>query len=145
MLAVTSCAAVPPLAGHPADKASLVGRSLVSTSVVTDGNPILLVPGVPWRRTGLALRFRDLTIGATGGCNSWSTELDGGWSVASGRLTVSGDIAGTLIGCDKASDRQDHWLVEALRSSPEVNIDGDQVILRSGPTVITFVDGETDL
>ena len=145
MLAMTSCAAIPPLAGHPADKASLVGRSLVSASVVTDGNPVQLVPGAPWRRAGLGLIFTETTIGATGGCNSYSTQWPEGWNVTSGRLTVSGEIPGTLIGCDDASDRQDRWLVDVLRSSPEVNIDGDQVIVRAGPIVITFVDGQTDL
>ncbi|HEY5488753.1 MAG TPA: hypothetical protein VIK00_02860 [Candidatus Limnocylindrales bacterium] len=145
MLAMTSCAAIPPLAGHPADKASLVGRSLVSTSVVTDGNPIQLVPGAPWRRAGLGLEFYDASIAITGGCNWYSTQGTEGWDVVLGRLAARGGIDGTIISCDDASDQQDHWIVDVLRSSPEVNIDGAQVVVRAGPTVITFVDGQTDL
>jgi hypothetical protein len=131
---------------HPGDWNSLVGRTLVSVSAVTGGQPADLVPGTTltlkfsWGRQG---GFPEIM--ANGGCNSfaWPSTLITPFPTppidSSGRLTVMMGSS-TLVGCNPKILSQDDWFQEFLESSPIIEVDGSTVSLSNGVTTITMVD-----
>ena len=109
----------------------LAGRSFVSTKATVDGKPKPLVEG-----TELSIAFeRGDELGANAGCNS----LFGTAKVADGRITVS-DIGGTDMACDQPRMDQEVWYGELLGNDPAYSLDGDELTLTVGTTVITFTD-----
>ena len=107
-------------------------RDFVSTSVTDDGAPMALVPG-----TEVRLTFHDGQLGASAGCNS----IGGDYRVDDGVLVFEGGGM-TEMGCDPDRHAQDDWLVAFLGSRPTVALDGDDLVLTSGGTILALVDRE---
>ena len=112
--------------------AGLDGRDFVSTSVTDDGAPMALVPG-----TQIRIAFHDGQLGASAGCNS----IGGAYRVDDGVLVFDGGGM-TEIGCDPDRHEQDDWLVALLASRPSAEVEGDDLVLTSGGTVLALVDRE---
>jgi heat shock protein HslJ len=119
----------PSLEGVAAD---LHGRSFVSQSVTEDGVDRPLVAD-----TEIRVDFEDDHIAASAGCNRWSA-----------RYTVEDQVLGTLMagttemGCDGPRHEQDEWLFGFLGSSPEIALEGDELTVTDGATVIRLLDRE---
>lgn len=108
----------------------LDGRAFWSTEVVDDGQPRELVAG-----TRISLDFGTGTLGVSAGCNS----MGGAYTVDDGLLIVA-DLAMTEMGCDPERHAQDTFVADFLATSPAVTIDGDELRLASGETMIALLD-----
>ncbi len=116
----------------PSSPAGLDGRAFLSTLVTVDGADRALVGG-----TQVRLNFQDGQISANGGCNT----MGGTYLVSGARLFISG--AGvTEMGCDADRMTQDQWLFAFLGATPDIALDGNELVLTSGDTVITLLDRE---
>jgi heat shock protein HslJ len=116
----------------PIPPVGLTGRTFLSTAVTQDGAPFALVQG-----TRIRLVFDNGRLTAQAGCNTMSGDL----TVDGGRLVV-GDLATTEIGCQPALAQQDNWLAQLLGSNPSFALDGNDLTLTSGTTVVTLLDRE---
>lgn len=135
---------------HPADWESLLGRSLVSVSVTSGGQPVTLVPG-----SALSIRFyvqrpagfadRN-AFSASGGCNGFGapTSVGNGETPpsfgADGILRIPDGMGTSIMGCPGPEAEQDNWFAAFLQASPRVLIDGNTVVMSSGDTVVTMID-----
>lgn len=130
---LAACAAASPSgSGSPGAPAGLDGRTFLSTRVTVAGADRPLVEG-----TQIRLTFQDGRVGASGGCNTFG----GTYLVSGARLFISG--AGmTEMACDEDRMAQDEWLFAFLGSTPDIALDGDQLVLSSGDTVVTLLDRE---
>lgn len=109
---------------------------MTSDAVISGGSPVELVPYLdqPGR---VKLQFAGDLISASGGCNRYGGAR---WRLVDGRLSVEGELSGTLLACPLAEARQDSWFVGFLLSSPSVSVDGPTVILTSSDTQVRMVD-----
>ena len=105
----------------------------VSVEVTEGGAPRPLVDG-----TDIQLRFDETSVGATLGCNSMS----GTYRLDGDVLVVDDGLATTEMGCDPPRHEQDEWFAGLLTSRPTLAVDGDELTLTSGGTVVRFVDRE---
>lgn len=104
----------------------------MSVFVTENGKSKVLVPG-----TKIRLGFSDGRLSASAGCNN----LGGDYRVADGRLEV-GSMATTEMGCPAKLMDQDQWLATVLGSKPQISLDGNNLVLTSETTEITFLDRE---
>ena len=111
-------------------KAGLDGRQFVSVLVTENGKSKVLVPG-----TTIRLGFSDGMLSASAGCNN----LSGDYTLAAGKLKV-GSMATTEMGCQTNLMDQDQWLATFLGSNPQISVDGNNLVLTSETTEITFLD-----
>lgn len=118
-------------AGSPAG-ANLDGRAFVSIDVTANGVPRPLVPG-----TQIRLSFDSGNLGASAGCN----HLGGSYRLEGGRLAVDA-MAMTEMGCDAPRHAQDEWLSTFLGSRPQVRLNGAELVLDGGATVVRLLDTE---
>jgi heat shock protein HslJ len=108
----------------------LAGRDFTSTDVTVNGAPYDLVPG-----TTLTLGFQDDAIQANAGCN----QMVGQGTYADGTLDVGAGLGMTQMACSPpAKMNQEQWYSEILASQPTLALDGDQLVLTSGDTVINY-------
>lgn len=124
-LVLAGCAAAP--SGPTVDE-----REFLSTSVTEDGQDRPLVDG-----TQIRLTFNDGQIGASAGCNI----MGGSYRIEDGRLLFEGGGM-TEMGCDDARHAQDDWLFGFLGSQPTISLDGSDLTLAAGGTVVELVDRE---
>lgn len=116
----------------PIPPVGLTGRTFLSTGVMVDGSPYALVAG-----TRIRLIFDNGSLSANAGCN-----------IIGGNLVIDGDTlrfngaSMTEMGCDDARHAQDDWLVTFLSSSPTFVLNGNDLTLTSGTTVVTLLDRE---
>ena len=110
----------------------LTGRTFLSTGVTVDGAPFALVAG-----TRIRLSFDDGTLSASAGCN-----IIGGNYVLDGNRVVFSGGQMTEMGCDDPRFAQDDWLIAFLASSPTFVLNGNDLTLTSGTTVVTLLDRE---
>lgn len=80
----------------------------------------------------------DHQLGASVGCNSMS----GSYALDGDRLMLN-NAGVTEMGCDPARQAQDDWLFGVLGAQPTLTLDGDDLTLTSGGTVIRLLDRET--
>jgi heat shock protein HslJ len=104
----------------------------LSTNVTVDGAPFALVDG-----TRIRLVFDNGTLSASAGCNIIGGDLD----IDGDTLRFSG-ASMTEMGCDQPRHAQDDWLVTFLSSNPTFVLDGFDLTLTSGTTVVTLLDRE---
>lgn len=123
-LACNAAGSVPP--------ARLEGRTFLSVEVTVNGAPRPLVAG-----TRVQLSFNDGNLGASAGCN----HIGGAYRLDGGRL-VTDSMAMTEMGCDPARHAQDEWLSSFLGSRPEVRLNGAELVLDGGGTVMRLLDRE---
>ena len=116
----------------PVPPVGLTGRIFLSTGVTIDGQPFALVAG-----TRIRLVFDNGTLSASAGCNIIGGDLD----IDGDTLHFSG-ASMTEMGCDAPRHAQDDWLVTFLSSSPTFVLDGFDLKLTSGTTVVTLLDRE---
>jgi heat shock protein HslJ len=83
------------------------------------------VPGLRFQPNG--------RIDASAGCNS----LGALYSVSAGELAVSSK-GGTNMACDGAVMELEHLMLELLSPGTDLDLDGDQLLMRNGDTSITF-------
>jgi heat shock protein HslJ len=112
--------------------AGVDGREFLSTSVTDDGAPMALVAG-----TRIRLAFSDGQLAASAGCNS----IGGDYRIEDGVLVFEGGGM-TEMGCDPDRSAQDEWLVALLGSRPTAALDGADLVLTSGATVVALTDRE---
>lgn len=116
----------------PIAPVGLTGRTFLSTGVTVDGAPYALAAG-----TRVRLIFDNGTLSANAGCN-----------IIGGNLVIDGDtlrFSGaqmTEMACDEPRMAQDDWLVTFLSSSPTFVLNGNDLALTSGTTVVTLLDRE---
>lgn len=110
----------------------LIGRQFLSTVVTVDGAPFALVAG-----TRIRLTFDNGRLSANVGCNT----IGGNLTIDGNKLVFSG-ASMTEMGCDPARMSQDDWLVTLLSSSPSFVLNGNDLTLTSGTTVVTLLDRE---
>ncbi|MFT7476618.1 MAG: heat shock protein HslJ [Verrucomicrobiales bacterium] len=132
LILATSCGESTIVAGSDSgeDARGLSEREFWATEVVDAGHVRDLVPG-----TRITLSFSTDTIGASAGCNS----MGGAYSIDGDALIVGG-MGMTEMGCDAGRHQQDEFLATFLGESPSLTLDGDQLILTSGESVITLLD-----
>jgi heat shock protein HslJ len=113
--------------------AGLDGRQFLSTGVTVGGAPFALVPN-----TRIRLTFSDgANLGGNAGCN-----IFGGTYVIDGNRIVWTGGGMTEMGCDDPRHAQDDWLTAFLGSGPTFVLNGNDLTLTSGDTVITLLDRE---
>jgi len=110
----------------------LDGRQFLSVSVKDDGADKPL-----FADTRISLTFSDGRLGAQAGCNSMS-----GPYTLDGQVLLVGNMATTEMGCQPDLMTQDQWLAGFLGSGPQLSLDGNDLVLTSGTTVITLLDRE---
>jgi heat shock protein HslJ len=111
---------------------SLDGRTFLSTSVTDGGKDHQLVA-----QTRIRISFKDGHISLSAGCNT----MGGTYKVVNGLLNV-GDLATTDMACDQDRMAQDEWLAGLVTAGPTVRLDGNDLRLKSGATVIKLLDRE---
>lgn len=112
---------------HPLD-----GRAFLSTGVTQDSEPFALVDG-----TRIRLSFADGQLTANAGCNT----IGGSYRVDGDVLDVEGGVM-TEMGCDPALHDQDNWLSQFLADDPTIELNGNDLVLTAGGTVIDLLDSE---
>ena len=116
----------------PIPPVGLTGRTFLSTALTKDGQPFQLAAG-----TRVRLTFEDGRLGANAGCN-----------IIGGTLTIDGDTlhfsgaSMTEMACPEPVMGQDQWLIDLLSASPTFVLDGNNLTLTSGTTVVTLLDRE---
>ncbi|HVL53689.1 MAG TPA: META domain-containing protein [Vitreimonas sp.] len=127
-----SSAACTTLAG-PGGAQSLAGRTFLSASVTEGGAERPLAPG-----TQIRLNFGDDgNLGVNAGCN----HIGATWRIAGGVLQVEGGQM-TEMGCDPARHAQDDWVIAFLTANPGAMLDGSDLLLTVGDTVMRLTDRE---
>ena len=116
----------------PIPPVGLTGRIFLSTGVTVDGAPFALVAG-----TRIRLVFDNGSLSASAGCNIIGGDLD-----IDGDVLLFSGASMTEMGCDAARHGQDDWLVTFLSSNPTFVLDGFDLKLTSGATVVTLLDRE---
>lgn len=112
----------------------LRGRTFLATAVTEDGKPRTLVPD-----TELSVEFTDDgRLIAQAGCNQMQGEVD----TSDGRLTMSGGLSTTEMGCDQARHAQDSFVAEVLAATPEWELTGERFTIRSGTSVFDMAPRE---
>jgi heat shock protein HslJ len=111
---------------------SLDGRTFLSTDVTDGGNAHQLVA-----QTRIRISFTNGQISLSAGCNT----MGGTYKVRNGLLNV-GELATTDMGCDQVRIAQDEWLAGFITAGPTVRLDGNDLRLTSGQTVIKLLDRE---
>jgi heat shock protein HslJ len=112
--------------------AGLDDREFVAVLVTESGKSKVLVSG-----SKIRLSFPAGSLSASAGCNNMS----GSYEVKDGALVV-GQMATTDMGCQADLMNQDQWLANFLSSKPAVSLDGNNLVLTSDSTEITFLDRE---
>jgi heat shock protein HslJ len=123
---------VPSPTPSPTPPIGLTGRIFLSTNVSVDGAPFALADG-----TRIRLVFDNGTLSASAGCNIIGGDLD----IDSTTLHFSG-ASMTEMACDPPRMAQDDWLVNFLTSTPTFVLDGFDLTLTSGTTVVALLDRE---
>jgi heat shock protein HslJ len=130
----------PPATDEPSDDDDgggvnpLDGRTFIATEVTEGGQPRPLVEG-----TELSVVFGpENQISVSAGCNSMSGPAEFG----GGTIQTAG-LATTEMGCDEARHAQDEWIAGLLSQGLGYTLDGDELTLTAGNTVIVLTDRET--
>ena len=119
-----------PLPSEP--PAGLDGRTFLSVGVTDNGEPRPLVPD-----TRIQLTFDGPNLGANAGCN----HMGGSYRLDVDRIAFIGGGM-TEMACDDARHAQDDWLMSFLGSGPIFQLNGHDLVLTTGATVITLLDEE---
>lgn len=127
VVVLTACGSVTGSGGESPD---VEGRTFLSTGTAEDGSARELAEG-----SRISLSFEEGQLRATAGCNS----MFGAYSLDGETLTAE-QLAMTQMSCSEALMEQDTWLSDILTSGPALALDGDELTLTSGSTVITLLD-----
>ncbi len=111
----------------PATADDLNGRAFVSTEVT--GHELV-------DDTQVRISFEDDRLSASAGCNT----LSAAYTIDEGSLTLDGQPASTMMGCDDDLMTQDGWLASFLADGPEAELDGDTLTLTGGDVTMTMLD-----
>jgi heat shock protein HslJ len=111
----------------PATAEELNGRAFVSTEVT--GHELVA-------DTQVRISFEDDHLSASAGCNT----LSAGYTMDEGALTLDGQPAQTMMGCDDDLTTQDGWLASFLSDGPEAELEGDTLTLTGGDVTMTMLD-----
>ncbi|HYK96505.1 MAG TPA: META domain-containing protein [Candidatus Dormibacteraeota bacterium] len=114
----------------PTSANGLAGRTFLSIGVTDGGADRPLAPGTRTR-----LDFRGADFSASAGCNT----MGGQYRLDGGHLIV-GQLSTTDMGCPAALGTQDAWLAQLLGAQPTINLDGDDLTMTSGSTVVKLRD-----
>jgi len=116
----------------PADPASLVGREFLSVSVVRGGAVVPLAAG-----THISIAFTADQIGIRAGCN-----IMGGSYGIEGGVLVTNAMSMTEMACQPPRDAQDAWVARFIGARPTIVLDGNNLSLAVGDTIISLLDRE---
>lgn len=113
---------------------AVAGRDFLSTSVTEGGIESPLVAGTQIR---ISFTAEGNMLSASAGCNQFGAlyRIDGGV------LAITDGIV-TEMGCEPALAAQDEWLFQLLGAQPLLTLDGDELMVEEGETVITLLDRE---
>jgi heat shock protein HslJ len=119
--------------GGPGGPEGLEGRTFLSISFTRAGADRPLVAN-----TRVRLDFRDAgRLGVGAGCNSMGAP----YRIENGTLRT-GEAASTAMGCEKELMSQDEWVFGLVTSAPSLLLDGNNLTLKQGDLVGTFMDVE---
>jgi heat shock protein HslJ len=110
--------------------ADLDGRTFLSTSATSAGQPHELVPG-----TRIQLTFEDGRVSANAGCN----QMSGAYTLDGATLVVD-SLATTQMGCDPARHAQDEWLSGLLTGRPSIALTGDDLTIATATEELRLQD-----
>lgn len=127
LLLLTACGTVTSSGSGEGETPDVDGRTFLGTGVA--GGPAF-VDG-----SQLRLSFEEGRVRAQAGCNS----MFGGYSFE-GDTLVAEQLAMTEMGCPQELMDQDTWIAELLSSRPTLALDGDELTVTSGDTVVTLLD-----
>lgn len=116
----------------PIPPVGLTGRTFLSTGVTVDGAPHALVAG-----TRIRLIFDNGSLSANAGCN-----IIGGNLVVDGNTLRFSGASMTEMACDEPRMAQDQWLINFLSAPLTFVLNGNDLTLTSGTTVVTLLDRE---
>lgn len=116
--------------GSAGEQVELDGRTFLSTAVTENGAAKELVAD-----SRVRLSFEEGRLSAHSGCNT----MNGDYTIEDGALSV-GPLMMTQMGCQDGLAEQDTWLSELLSDGPAVALDGDELVLTAGSTVLTLAD-----
>ncbi len=133
LLGVCSCASTDSGAGSDLQMSDLDGMAYVGGDVSDDGVPRDLVAG-----SELLMQFSGDNVSTSAGCN----QMGGGFTITEGRLTPVDGLASTEMACAPALMDQEAWWSSFLLAEPAVALQGDQLVLTGGTTVVTLTDRE---
>ena len=105
----------------------LAGRAFISSGV--EGHT--LVPD-----SSIRMAFEADTVSVQAGCNT----LFGGATWDDGKLTITDQLASTMMACSDELMAQDTWLSEYLTSGPELALDGETLVVTGDDATITLVE-----
>lgn len=75
--------------------------------------------------TQVTLSFDRDQLGMSGGCN----QLSSGYEVADSRLTLTGEVASTMMACDEALEAQDQWLASLFEDGADLTLAGGLIVV----------------
>lgn len=127
---LVACSSGVALAPTPTPPDGLAGRTFLSVAITDAGVARPLVSG-----TRIRLDVRATDFSASAGCNT----MGGQYQIVGGDLVVD-QLATTDMGCPAPLGTQDSWLAQLLASQPTFTLDGDDLTLSSGSTVVHFQD-----
>lgn len=111
-----------PIEPHP----ELAGRWLIESIA---GKPFVTKP----RQATLSISHG--SIGASANCNSMGGEFT---RSAPGRITVTGPLVSTAIGCPPKEAAEDALMAQAMGSVTAYRFDGDRLVLTGGPGLVLY-------
>jgi heat shock protein HslJ len=129
LVGLASACSLLPMGGTP----DVAGRDFLSTSITVGGAEQPLAGG-----TSLRLTFStDDMLAAHAGCNHFGAR----YRIEGGVLGITEGVM-TEMACDPPLMEQDAWIFAFLGSQPRIRLDGDELELEEGDTLITLLDRE---
>jgi len=111
--------------------ASPIVGSWVLESMVSAGNPVVLVPGT----TISAIFGPEGRISGSDGCNQYS----GTYMVSGSQLQVSPNLASTLMACEQQVMDQATTYTRILLAPASWQVSGDRLTVQAGQSILVYV------
>jgi heat shock protein HslJ len=105
----------------------LEGRAFVATEIedhtIVDGSEVVV-------------SFEDGGVVVEAGCNTQRGEYE----IDDAGVLAVGQLLSTMMACDDALMAQDALLAEILSAGPTVELDGEELVLRTDATTVTMTE-----
>lgn len=120
---MSACAASSP------DASTLVDKTFTTSSITTAGMTEPLAQG-----STLVITFTSDGVSAKADCNT----LFGPATLEDGVVTMTNQVASTMMACDPALMDQDQRIIDFLSATPSWSLDGSLLTLTAGDTTMTL-------
>ncbi len=106
---------------------AVAGRSFVVVDVADPRRGV--VPG-----SVIRLEFTGDSLAVQAGCNN----IGGAYEVTDDGTLAVDQLGGTEMGCDQPLMAQDAWIIAFLSAAPDLELDGNHLVLRTRGTTLTL-------